>query len=696
MMMSCWNTDAQLRPTAKDVLARLESEVTERNEPARDWTDSVDVGKLRDHVKYPSVDVEAITEMLKNLGTGVNEERQQEPDNHKPSPGPEFSITSFYEECEQLKSRLLLLAGFDRYLSLIKPDSTKDVTTQLFDLFSLGTPLCHIFDLLPYNVVSRIGRLRVGSDDHSREEAISMFINGLEDIVEQVPGVEMLTVDDLRSRDSINGLRKVTKTVKALLDYRDQDAIRMRNLCAQELVLTDRKFVQDMEVFQQYASAVINANILEKDDALYLLLSYRPWEEQRWGEPFLQREYDFLVYASYSNYYQAATNSVRDNESKLSAFNHILNAKSEVPAFIIKPVSRICKYPLLLDSLVNYSSSHPHLDELKAAAEASKRTSDRINESMRESENLTTSQTLKTRVDDWKGVPIEQVGKLLRDDVFIVNVKNVDREYHVFLYERVLLCCRDAATLKSSSMRNGVVMNGVVVPKEYFPNNNSKKGKLVLKGRVYLQDVKQVASLPAHSESPGSRVYHPIAILWKNQGDDDDNDSVDCVKLLCRSDDQAREWEKSLGAAITAVRLQGTTTTKGLLPLGQRDGFSKNVESSLVKVKVYLPSGQNIRLRFPEDSTRQELVDGIFKKVRGLDDRFVDSESLRIKYEDEDGDYVSLTTDEDVQMAFADGAAVLRIQGVMTSSSWHGICASLLGCLLSSYARIDPGVAGDR
>ena len=118
-----------------------------------------------------------------------------------------------------------------------------------------------------------------------------------------------------------------------------------------------------------------------------------PWQDQRWGLPFIENVSDLArsIPASYSGAYRrmilrytnhtAQTTSVPlssclpTNRASWSVsvprlicrlddplflflvsinmrkqpLNHLINVKGELPAFLIKPVQRVCKYPLLLD-----------------------------------------------------------------------------------------------------------------------------------------------------------------------------------------------------------------------------------------------------------------------------------------------------------------------------------------------------------
>jgi len=108
-------------------------------------------------------------------------------------------------------------------------------------------------------------------------------------------------------------------------------------------------------------------------------------------------------------------------------------------------------------------------------------------------------QNLASRVDDWKGHHVSQFGELLLEDIFIVTKSLVDREYHVFLFERIILCCKEDASGagnnnnnkkagKSNSLlkkpqSNGPPMSGLA------PGSKKKMTPLFLKGRIYLNNV---------------------------------------------------------------------------------------------------------------------------------------------------------------------------------------------------------------
>lgn len=149
---------------------------------------------------------------------------------------------------------------------------------------------------------------------------------------------------------------------------------------------------------------------------------------------------------------------------------------------------------LLHQQLLKKSSPVDYLyyDELKAGSAAAKRITDKINEAQRRAENVQTVQNLASRVDDWKGHHVSQFGELLLDDIFIVTKSEVDREYHVFLFERIILCCKEDTSVASS--RKGSKSNSILKkPQANGPatsgGSKKKMTPLLLKGRIYLNNV---------------------------------------------------------------------------------------------------------------------------------------------------------------------------------------------------------------
>jgi cell division control protein 24 len=210
---------------------------------------------------------------------------------------------------------------------------------------------------------------------------------------------------------------------------------------------------------------------------------------------------------------------------------------------------------------------YPHYEELKAGSAAAKRITDKINEAQRRAENLQTVQNLAARVDDWKGHHVSQFGELLLDDIFIVTKSEVDREYHVFLFERIILCCKEDTSgtgsnnkkvSKSNSLLKKPQANGPLVS-GLAGGSKKKMTPLLLKGRIYLNNVTE-----AKVVSPGNlTVLSPLSYLslawlgsyslniwWK--GDDD----LEFFTLRCRNEEQVKQWETAVKRLIEKVAMR--------------------------------------------------------------------------------------------------------------------------------------------
>ncbi|KAF8149558.1 rho guanine nucleotide exchange factor scd1 [Crassisporium funariophilum] len=526
--------------------------------------------------------------------------------------------TSLYQQCSSLKARLMRIRGFPPYFSIASTQDSRqstDPVTQLWDLFSLGTPLCYIFDQLPAEVgFDKINNSTFNqgqyeaTPDRAKKHAIALFAMKIrkDEVMQNIPGCEPFTVTDLWDRNSTDGFVKVINTVTAIVDHLPSDTFEdappsppttmgngsfdslsdtlvtqpvnakemERDHVIKEILDTERKYVQDLEHMQKYSGALAQSNLMDQDTIHLLfpnlnkLLNFQrkflirlestaelAWKDQRWGQHFLENEDEFIVYEPYCANYINAMDIMLANEQNLVPLDHLIKFKGELPGMLIKPIQRICKYPLLLKELLKPCTPefYPHYDELKRGQEATKRIADKINEAQRRAENDQTVKSLHTRIDDWKGHHLENFGELLLDDVFVVTKSDIDREYHVFLFEKIILCCKEALAQPikggKGTNKNGSILKKQLTPLPLtLPGGNGKTQKntpLLLKGRIFLGNVTQAVSVPARaSATTGVPAHFPLAVWWK--GDDD----LEFFTLRCRREDQMRQWEAQINRLI--------------------------------------------------------------------------------------------------------------------------------------------------
>jgi len=149
-------------------------------------------------------------------------------------------------------------------------------------------------------------------------------------------------------------------------------------------------------------------------------------------------------------------------------------------------------------------------EELKEGLAAIERVNTKINEAIRKVDMSKVTEDLATRVEDWKGHRLDQFGSLLLNGQFTVikgdgrgdlerevsrlaanpfrtSVSNVDGEnqYHIYLFQKILLCCKEVGPSKKQSKTMSMGKKAAAV-------NAKKKTNLQLKGRIFMQNVTDI------------------------------------------------------------------------------------------------------------------------------------------------------------------------------------------------------------
>ncbi|EPB92929.1 hypothetical protein HMPREF1544_00003 [Mucor circinelloides 1006PhL] len=492
---------------------------------------------------------------------------------------------SIYHTCRSVLNALEYVDGFDKFMVDINNQdiAATDPLTKLWHICKDGSSLCYLYNTLKPDTPITVSKNNSSAANKSKA-CVYHFIIACRDQL-HFPEDTLFTVTELFQNDT-NGFVKVVNTVKRILDLLEEQGIihvdtltestcltfespkDMRDNVVFELLSTERKYVQDLESLQNYMREVSAQEILSQDTMHFLfgnlnaLVDFQrrfliqiedqaahPSKEQRFGLLFKQFEEAFSVYEPFCANFQIAQDLVIQESHKLQKLANIMSPTYELPSMLIKPIQRVCKYPLLLQQLIKATPEDwPHCKENKSGLEAIQRVTKKVNETKRLQENQLVVQDLKKRiVDDTtsnSAIIVESAGSLLLHDKFTLQRHDNDhsREMLVFLFQKVILICKEIKDVNK---------NAITIKKK------RKEGSLVLRGKILLSRIEHVKG------SSSQNGHYTLHLSWM-EGD------AQNILLKCRNDEQLRQW---LGVII---ELKESTTKVDLISAPQTPRMETN------------------------------------------------------------------------------------------------------------------------
>lgn len=363
-----------------------------------------------------------------------------------------------------------------------------------------------------------------------------------------------------------------------------------RDMVVKEFLETERKFVEDLEILVRFQNELQKTSILSVDTIhalfpnLMALVDFQrrfligvefnatlPPEEQRFGALFESLEDGFEVYKGYSLNQPHACEIATAEAPKLQALSHIVEPTYELQCILIKPVQRICKYPLLFKELIKETPEEwPYCQELYDGMECSERITSNVNESQRQVENVNSLKELQERLRDWRGHNLADFGELLHEGVFPVVKTGFEREYHLYLFENIILCCKEANQSKKSNPLSKKSKDKALA-------NQSKRSSLVLKGRIYMAYITNVTV----SKRETGYFMH---ISW---GQDDALDTG-FFDIRFRNEELLNQWESTIRRMVARyqeninnnTQMNQNTNTNGTTSYESDDDYDESTTNS--------------------------------------------------------------------------------------------------------------------
>ncbi|CAK1364681.1 Rho guanine nucleotide exchange factor scd1 [Cercospora beticola] len=504
--------------------------------------------------------------------------------------------SSLFQICVALRRRLLGVPGFSESLAEEEEeaDDDTDPVTLLWRTFRRGYPLMLLYnELRPQQPLAMPQGVK---EEKKAKAATFKFIQAcMNDL--GMHSEELFIITDLYGDDT-TGFVKVARVVNRVLDVLVQRGLvedvrptasdfeeaekgmkrTQRQHIIAELVSSERTYVQHLELLQAFKHLVEEKGVIPGDAVHDIFLNlnslldfqrrflirveqtnYLPEEEQNWGKLFLLYCEAFKVYEPYIANQRKCEKTVIAEFGKLREaggsieMRQMVESPTALHSFLMKPFQRLTKYPLLLEQLHKKGDlDEERKQDLMNGMQAATSVLNSTNRAVDQEEKREAVQELKHRVEDWKGHRVEGFGELLLYGTFTVlksenlaNGKDGERQYHVYLFETILLCCKN---IDPSKPKNKLSNKPMV--------DNKGKPKLQLKGRIFMQNVTDLVSLakPGMQSSTALMVKSDDRIFWKG------DPSIENFIIRFTTEETLRKWAQQIEVQRRRYRERASTT----------------------------------------------------------------------------------------------------------------------------------------
>ncbi|OBA23998.1 hypothetical protein METBIDRAFT_115945 [Metschnikowia bicuspidata var. bicuspidata NRRL YB-4993] len=453
-----------------------------------------------------------------------------------------------------------------------------DPATQLWKLFQQGAPLCLIFNAIdPAHSIP----VQAGDDLRMCKKAVYDFVVAVKTHL-AVDDDAMFTISNVFS-DNTHDLLKIIDFVSALLDQHkvpgpdafpenvSQQLTELkvsddRSKVFKELIQTERKYILDLELLLQYRNELQAADVLSSEQLHVLFPNLSdvidfhrrflcgfecnidvPTKYQRIGSVFLHASNGpFRAYEPWTIGQVGAIDLINREASNLKKASTLIDPGFELQSYIIKPIQRLCKYPLLLKELIKAfsdPSDAAYYNELLLAQTAMKDVANQVNEAQRRSENVGLLQNLIERVKDWRGFNFREQGDLLYHSVVSIKDGESEKDYVAYLFERIIFFFietnpadkqkdKKKRDLLTSRKKSGSNVSGSTANLLESLNGVRENTTLELKGRVYISEIYNISSANLNG--------YTLVISWSGK-----KESGSFV-LRYRTEEPRNQWENCL------------------------------------------------------------------------------------------------------------------------------------------------------